>query len=114
MRCPCWRGPAAPPSSTWRRCGAWGVLLFTKTTALECAAARNGVRANAVLPGHVETPLTAAAYADPAIAGPMLTHTPLGRFAQPVEIAEAIVFLASDESSYMTGSQLTIDGGVTA
>jgi NAD(P)-dependent dehydrogenase (short-subunit alcohol dehydrogenase family) len=108
------RGVAAAANTGAYCASKAGVLLFTKTTALECAAARNGVRANAVLPGHVETPLTAAAYADPAIAGPMLAHTPLGRFAQPGEIAEAIVFLASDESSYMTGSQLTIDGGVTA
>ena len=108
------RGVAAAANTGAYCASKAGVLLFTKTTALECAAARNGVRANAVLPGHVETPLTAAAYADPAIAGPMLAHTPLGRFARPDEISSAIVFLASDESSYMTGSELVVDGGVTA
>src|SRR5262249_29972373 len=90
-----------------------GVRLFTKVTALECAAAGNGVRANSIHPGHVETPLTAPAYADPAIAGKFLAHTPLGRFAQAREIADAIVFLASEESAYMTGAELVIDGGVT-
>lgn len=108
------RGVAAAANTGAYCASKAGVLSLTKVTALECAAARNGVRANAVLPGHVETPLTAAAYADPAIALPMLAHTPLGRFAQPEEIAAAIVFLASDESAYMTGSQLTMDGGVTA
>lgn len=100
-------------------CGAYsaakaGVRLFTKVTALECAQACNGVRANSVHPGHVVTALTAAAYADAAIGPALLAHTPLGRFAQPREIADAIVFLASDEASYMTGAELTIDGGVTA
>lgn len=100
-------------------CGAYsaakaGVRLFTKVTALECAQAGNGVRANSVHPGHVVTALTAAAYADAAIGPALLAHTPLGRFAQPREIADAIVFLASDEASYMTGAELTIDGGVTA
>lgn len=91
-----------------------GVRLFTKVTALECAATKNGVRANSIHPGHVETPLTAPAYADPEIAAKFIEHTPLGRFAKAREIADAIVFLASDESSYMTGSELTVDGGVTA
>ena len=91
-----------------------GVRLFTKSTALECAAARNGVRANSIHPGHVVTPLTAAAYADPAIEQALLAHTPLNRFAQPREIADAILFLASDESRYMTGAELSVDGGITA
>lgn len=108
------RGMAAAANTSAYCASKAGVLSFTRVTALECAAAGNGVRANAVLPGHVETPLTAAAYADPAIAQPMLAHTPLGRFARPAEIAGAIVFLASDEAAYMTGAQLTVDGGVTA
>ena len=91
-----------------------GVKLFTKVTALECAAAGNGVRANSVHPGHVETPLTAAAYADPVRAREFLAETPLGRFAQPTEIANVIVFLASDEASYVTGAEIAIDGGLTA
>jgi NAD(P)-dependent dehydrogenase (short-subunit alcohol dehydrogenase family) len=91
-----------------------GVRLLTKCTALECAGLKNGVRANSIHPGHVETPLTARAYADPELAGEFLAHTPLGRFARPDEIADAILFLASDESAYMTGAELVIDGGMTA
>ena len=91
-----------------------GVRLFSKVAALECAAAGNGVRVNSVHPGHVETPLTAPAYADPEIARPLIAHTPLGRFARAREIADVIVFLASDEAAYMTGSEVVIDGGVTA
>ena len=91
-----------------------GVHLFTKVTALECAAAGNGVRANSVHPGHVETPLTAAAFANPELAAKFIAHTPLARFGQAREIAEAVLFLASDESSYMTGAELVVDGGVTA
>lgn len=91
-----------------------GVRLLTKCTALECAGLKNGVRANSIHPGHVETPLTAKAYSDPELAREFLAHTPLGRFARPDDIADAILFLASDESAYMTGAELVIDGGMTA
>ena len=108
------RGLVAGPNSGAYSAAKAGVRLFSKVTALECAAARNGVRVNSVHPGHVETPLTAPAYANPDVAKEFLAHTPLGRFAQPREIADVILFLASDEASYMTGSEVTIDGGVTA
>ena len=108
------RGLVAGPNSGAYSAAKAGVRLFSKVTALECAAAGNGVRVNSVHPGHVETPLTAPAYANPDIAKEFLAHTPLGRFAQPREIADVILFLASDEASYMTGSEVTIDGGVTA
>ena len=108
------RGLVAGPNSAAYSAAKAGVRLFSKVTALECAAARNGVRVNSVHPGHVETPLTAPAYANPNVAKEFLAHTPLGRFAQPREIADVILFLASDEASYMTGSEVTIDGGVTA
>jgi meso-butanediol dehydrogenase / (S,S)-butanediol dehydrogenase / diacetyl reductase len=108
------RGLVAGPNAGAYSAAKAGVRLFSKVAALECAAAGNGVRVNSIHPGHVETPLTAATYANPAIARAFLEHTPLGRFAQAREIAEAIVFLASDESSYMTGAELTIDGGMTA
>jgi meso-butanediol dehydrogenase/(S,S)-butanediol dehydrogenase/diacetyl reductase len=91
-----------------------GVTLFTKATALECAAAGNGVRANSVHPGQVETPLSAAALADPARRRATVERIPIGRMGQPEEIAEAIVFLASDASSFMTGAELVVDGGYTA
>lgn len=96
-------------------CAAKGaVRMFTKATALECAALRNGVRANSIHPGHIETPLTAGAHADPAIAARLLADTPLGRTGKPEEIADAILFLASDASRYMTGAELVVDGGSTA
>ena len=88
--------------------------MFTKATALECAAAGDGVRANSIHPGHIATPLTAAAYADAEIAETLLADVPLGRIGEAKEIADGIVFLASDESRYMTGAELVIDGGSTA
>ncbi|MCL2346535.1 MAG: SDR family oxidoreductase [Desulfobulbus sp.] len=108
------RGLVAGPNAAAYCAAKAGVRLFTKAVALECAEAKNGIRVNSVHPGHVETPLTAPAYAKPEIANEFLKHTPLGRFAQPREIAEAILFLASDEASYMTGAEVTIDGGITA
>lgn len=91
-----------------------GVRLFTKATALECAALGNGVRANSVHPGQVETPLLEQAMAESGRLQSTLERIPLGRLGQPREIADALVFLASDESSFMTGSEVTIDGGYTA
>ena len=91
-----------------------GVRMFTKVTALECAEAGNGVRANSIHPGHIATPLSAPAYADPEIAKKLLADVPLGRVGQADEIADAILFLASDESRYMTGGELVVDGGTTA
>ncbi|HSW06688.1 SDR family NAD(P)-dependent oxidoreductase [Aquabacterium sp.] len=108
------RGLVAGPNTGAYCAAKAGVHLFTKVTALECAAAGNGVRANSVHPGHVQTPLTAAAYAKPELAAQFLAHTPIGRFGQAAEIAEAVLFLASDASSYMTGAELVVDGGVTA
>jgi meso-butanediol dehydrogenase/(S,S)-butanediol dehydrogenase/diacetyl reductase len=91
-----------------------GVRLFTKATALECAALRNGVRANSVHPGQIETPLLKQAMADSGRLQSTLERIPVGRIGKPLEIAEALVFLASDESSFMTGSEVVIDGGFTA
>lgn len=91
-----------------------GVRLFTKATALECAALGNGVRANSLHPGLIETPLAAAFFADPEKAAHRLAEIPLGRIGQADEIADAILFLASDESRYMTGAELVIDGGCVA
>jgi NAD(P)-dependent dehydrogenase (short-subunit alcohol dehydrogenase family) len=91
-----------------------GVKLFTKVTALECGAVKNGVRSNSVHPGHVATPLSRGPLSDPTFAQAIVGSTPMGRVAEPREIADAVVFLASDESSFMTGSELVVDGGATA
>ncbi len=90
-----------------------GVRLLSKVAALECAAARNGVRINCVLPGYVETPLVAKNL--PAKLKRQITQsTPLARLAKPEEIADAIFYLASPQASYITGTDLLVDGGFVA
>jgi len=88
-----------------------GVRMLTKTAAIEYAPER--IRINSIHPGGVDTPLVDI-LPDPAL-DTLKAMTPLGnRLARPEEIAAAAVFLASDESSYMTGSELVVDGGYTA
>jgi len=97
-----------------------GVRLFSRSAAIHCARSGYGIRVNNVCPGFAETQMVAGALASmtPAaaqeFAGRTLARIPLGRFAKPAEIAAAVVFLASDESSYVTGSDLVVDGGMTA
>lgn len=97
-----------------------GVRLFTRSAAIHCARAGYGIRVNNVCPGFAETQMVSGALAalDPEVARGFgektLARIPMGRFAQPAEIAAAILFLASDESSYVTGSDLVVDGGMTA
>jgi NAD(P)-dependent dehydrogenase (short-subunit alcohol dehydrogenase family) len=76
--------------------------------------ARQGIRANALCPGPVLTPLLAKFLSDDARRQRRLVHIPMGRFGEPIEIARAALFLASDESSFMTGQSLIVDGGITA
>jgi NAD(P)-dependent dehydrogenase (short-subunit alcohol dehydrogenase family) len=77
--------------------------------------ARQGIRVNALCPGTVDTPLLQRIWGDdPAAAQRRLVHIPVGRLAQPREIVNAALFLASDESSYVNGSTFVVDGGVTA
>ncbi len=87
------------------------VRLMTKTTAL--ALATEGIRVNSLHPGFVDTPLIADLKGTP-FEDAILAATPMGRLATAEEIAGPIVFLASDASSYMTGSELYVDGGWTA
>lgn len=108
------RGIMAAPNTSSYCASKGGVRLFTKATAMECAALENGVRANSIHPGHVETPLTAMAYADPVIAARLKADIPMKRQGQADEIADAILFLASEDSRYMTGAELVVDGGSTA
>jgi NAD(P)-dependent dehydrogenase (short-subunit alcohol dehydrogenase family) len=89
-----------------------GVLAMTRELGVQFA--RRGVRVNALCPGPVSTPLLQELFAkDPEKAKRRLVHLPLGRFAEAVEIANAVVFLASDESSYVTASTFLIDGGLS-
>jgi NAD(P)-dependent dehydrogenase (short-subunit alcohol dehydrogenase family) len=89
-----------------------GVLAFTRELAVEYA--RSGIRANALCPGPIDTPLLAELMADPARRQRRMVHIPMGRLGRPEEIARAALFLASDDSSFMTGSALVVDGGITA
>jgi NAD(P)-dependent dehydrogenase (short-subunit alcohol dehydrogenase family) len=73
------------------------------------------VRVNALCPGPIDTPLLRELYAkDPAQAARRLVHVPMGRFGDAREIAAAVAFLASDDSSFMTGASLLVDGGISA
>jgi len=89
-----------------------GVLALSRELGVEFA--RRGVRVNALCPGPVDTPLLQELYAaDPAQAARRLVHVPIGRFARAEEIANAALFLASDESSYVTASTFLVDGGLS-
>jgi NAD(P)-dependent dehydrogenase (short-subunit alcohol dehydrogenase family) len=88
------------------------VLALSRELGVEFA--RQGVRVNALCPGPVDTPLLRELYAaDPEKAKRRLVHLPMGRFAEAVEIANAALFLASDESSYITASTFLVDGGLS-
>jgi NAD(P)-dependent dehydrogenase (short-subunit alcohol dehydrogenase family) len=103
-------GAAAPQIAYTASKG--GVLAMTREIAVEFA--RKGIRCNALCPGPIDTPLLQELLADPARRERRLVHIPMGRFGQAEELAKAALFLASDDSSYMTGSALVVDGGITA
>jgi NAD(P)-dependent dehydrogenase (short-subunit alcohol dehydrogenase family) len=89
-----------------------GVLALSRELGVEFA--RRGVRVNALCPGPVDTPLLRELFAkDPERAARRLVHVPIGRFARAEEIASAALFLASDESSYVTASTFLVDGGLS-
>jgi NAD(P)-dependent dehydrogenase (short-subunit alcohol dehydrogenase family) len=89
-----------------------GVLALSRELGVEFA--RRGVRVNALCPGPVDTPLLRELYAkDPEQAARRLVHVPMGRFAKADEIADAVLFLASDESRYVTATAFMVDGGIT-
>jgi NAD(P)-dependent dehydrogenase (short-subunit alcohol dehydrogenase family) len=89
-----------------------GVLALSRELGVELA--RRGVRVNALCPGPVNTPLLQQLYAsDPGKAARRLVHVPMGRFAEPEEVANAALFLASDDSSYITASTFMVDGGIS-
>ena len=89
------------------------VLALTRELGVEFAA--RGVRVNALCPGPVNTPLLKELFAkDPERAAKRLVHIPMGRFGEPEEIAAAALFLASDESSFITASTFLADGGLSS
>jgi NAD(P)-dependent dehydrogenase (short-subunit alcohol dehydrogenase family) len=99
------------------------VRLLSKSVALECATRGQRVRVNSIHPGYIDTPMVEAAlsrYAEmdgtdvPTLKSQITSLHPIGRLGAPEDIAAGIVFLASDESSFMTGAELVIDGGYTA
>ncbi|MCQ4325305.1 3-beta hydroxysteroid dehydrogenase [Stutzerimonas stutzeri] len=97
-----------------------GVRLFTRSVAAHCARQRYAIRVNALCPGYVETPMVLGALAAApeseakAMSDYLSQRIPMGRMARPTEIAKAMLFLASDDSSYMTGADLIVDGGYLA
>ena len=88
------------------------VRIFTKAAAIQYASA--GIRVNSVHPGPVTTAMTAHRRSNKDDYAVMLSRIPLGRFADPIDIAYGVIYLASDESAFVTGSELVIDGGWTA
>lgn len=88
-----------------------GVMALSQSLALEFG--QYSIRVNTVLPGMVYTRQTAPLLDDPSFAGPYLTGIPLGRFADPKDIAPAYVFLASEDARYLTGSSVVVDGGLS-
>jgi NAD(P)-dependent dehydrogenase (short-subunit alcohol dehydrogenase family) len=89
-----------------------GVLALSRELGVQFAG--DGIRVNALCPGPISTPMLQELFAkDPERAARRLVHVPMGRFGEPEEIAAAVAFLASDDSSFMTASQLLVDGGIT-
>ncbi len=103
-------GAATPQIAYTASKGA--VLAMTREIAV--IYARQGIRANALCPGPIMTPLLAKFLSDDAKRNRRLVHIPMGRFGEPREIANGALFLASDDSSWMTGQSLIIDGGISS
>ncbi|CAJ0924672.1 16122_t:CDS:2 [Entrophospora sp. SA101] len=89
-------------------------LMGSATPQLAFTHARENIRVNSVCPGPLQTPLLMDFLDTDEKKNRRLIHVPIGRFGEPIEIANAVLFLASDESSYITGTELKVDGGLTA
>ncbi|MBI4612370.1 MAG: SDR family oxidoreductase [Planctomycetes bacterium] len=88
-----------------------GVIALTRSLAVQYG--KQGIRANAICPGPIETPLLRQILSDPAKRALRLNRIPLGRFGKPEDVVHAALFLASDESAWMTGTTFVVDGGIT-
>ena len=105
-------GLVAGPNTASYGASKAAVRIFTKSTAIQNATL--GVRANSVHPGPINAPMMHEVMDIPDKLADNLARVPMGRFGEPEEVANAILFLASDESSFVTGSELVVDGGITA
>ena len=105
-----WMGAATSQTAYTSSKGA--VLAMTREVAVEYA--RKGIRCNALCPGPIDTPLLAELLSDDAKRQRRFVHIPMGRLGRAEELAKAALFLASDDSSFMTGASLIVDGGITA
>ena len=105
-----WMGAATSQTAYTTSKGA--VLAMTREIAVEYA--RKGIRCNALCPGPIETPLLMQLLSDEEKRQRRFVHIPMGRLGQADELARAALFLATDDSSFMTGSSLIVDGGITA
>jgi len=105
-----WLGAATSQTAYTASKGA--VLAMSREIAVEYA--RKGIRCNALCPGPIETPLLLALLSDEEKKQRRFVHIPMGRLGHAEELAKAALFLASDDSSFMTGSSLIVDGGITA
>lgn len=105
-----WMGAATSQTAYTSSKGA--VLAMTREIAVEYA--RKGIRCNALCPGPIDTPLLAELLSDDAKRQRRFVHIPMGRLGRAEELAKAALFLASDDSSFMTGASLIVDGGITA
>ena len=105
-------GLVGSPGSTPYHASKGAVRLLTKSTAVQYAG--DGIRVNSVHPGFVDTPMTAEQFRQPGGRQRRIDTTPLGKIGAPLDIAYGVLYLASDESSFVTGSELVIDGGYTA
>lgn len=89
-----------------------GVLQFSRNLAVD--SAKDNIRVNSICPGHIRTPMISGVISDPDTVAQLESKYPLGRLGRPEEIAYAALYLASDESSFVTGTYLVVDGGFTA
>jgi cyclopentanol dehydrogenase len=105
-------GMVAIPEAPAYNASKGGVIMLTKSIAVEYG--RHNIRANSICPGVVRTPMTQGLLADKKTSSALLNLYPMGKFGKPEDIAYGCLYLASDESSWVTGTTLTIDGGYTA
>lgn len=105
-------GIVGSPTSPVYTAAKGAIRLFTKSAAIQYASEK--IRVNSVHPGYAITPMTVESFTQPEIRENLLAQTPMGRLGTAEDIAHGILYLASDESSFMTGAELVIDGGMIA